>query len=212
MSEPTPTRAPREERTGTEPIWTVPNVICVLRILGTGPLVWAAWEGRAEWVLWIMVLLLASDWLDGKLAILLEQETDVGAVFDTVADALMYLAIGLSFWWLEGDVIVREAEWFAAVGVSWLASAAVALVRFGRMPSYHTWGAKLSWLVAAVVALLWLAAGWSSGVPWVLGLVILTNLEAAAIGLTLPEWRTNVPTLWHALDARQGQRDTTEST
>lgn len=188
-------------------VWTIPNGICALRMAGTLPLLWAAHQGHRQWVLWIMVVLLASDWLDGKLATLLDQKTEIGALFDSVADAVMYAALALSFWWLEGEVIRREIAWFLGVGATWLGSAVVALIRLGRMPSYHSWGAKASWFVAGVVAILWLLTGRAGAVPWALGLVILTNLEAAVIGLVLPEWRADVATLWHALRIRRSERE-----
>lgn len=187
---------------GGRGFWTIPNILCLVRITGSGPLLWAAHEGERGLFLGILIFLLATDWADGKLAIALDQETTVGARLDSAADALMYAAVGLSFWWLEEEVIRREFWWFTAVLVTWLLSGAVSLIRFGRLPSYHNVLAKLSWLVVAVVTLTWLLTGWADAVPWALALVILTNLEAAAIGLALPEWTANVRSLGHALMLR----------
>lgn len=191
-----------EDRRG---FWTIPNILCLARITGSGPLLWAAHEGNRGLFLGILVFLLTTDWADGKLALALDQRTTVGARLDSAADALMYAAVGLSFWWLEEEVIRREFWWFTAVLVTWLFSGAVSLVRFGRMPSYHNRLAKVSWLVVAVVTVTWLLTGWPEIVPWALALVILTNLEAAAIGLALPDWTANVRSLRHALVLR-GER------
>ena len=83
---------------GREPILTVPNVIVALRVLGLGPLLWAAHAGHRQAFLWIMLALILSDWVDGKLAVLLDQETELGARIDSLADALMSGALGLAFW------------------------------------------------------------------------------------------------------------------
>lgn len=190
--------------------WTVPNVICGLRILGVVPLLWAAHQDHRQLFFWIMVLLLLSDWVDGTLANVLDQRTEIGARLDSAADAVMYISFGLSFLWMEGDIVRRELGWFLAVLATWGLSGAVGLVRFGRMPSYHTLAAKASWLVAGVAAVAWLLAGFSRAVPWALALVILTNLEAVAIGLVLPEWRADVPSVVHALRIRRGREDSTE--
>lgn len=198
------------EEPDTDRWWTVPNAICALRLLGAIPLLWVAREGNREAVFWILLLLLASDWLDGKLAVLLRQRSVFGARFDSAVDSVMYAAIALSFWWLEGDVVRREIAWFLAVPGTWLLSMAVAVVRFRRMPSYHTWAAKASWLAAGTVAVLWLLTGESRPVPWALGLVILTNLEAAAIGLVLPEWRVDVGTIRDAWRERKAKEETEE--
>lgn len=187
-------------------VWTVPNVICVLRILGAIPLVWAAHGGHRQLFLVVLVLILLSDWVDGTLANVLDQRTELGARLDSAADAVMYAAVALSFWWMEGDVVREHVGWFLGVLGSWLVSAAVALLRFGRMPSYHTRAAKVSWLVAGTVAVAWLLAGLTRPVPWALGLVVLTNLEAAAIGLVLPGWRADVPSVVSALRLRDRDR------
>lgn len=187
-------------------VWTVPNVICVLRILGAIPLVWAAHGGHRQLFLVVLVLILLSDWVDGTLANVLDQRTELGARLDSAADAVMYAAVALSFWWMEGEVVREHVGWFLGVLGSWLVSAAVALLRFGRMPSYHTWAAKASWLVAGTVAVAWLLADLTRPVPWALGLVVLTNLEAAAIGLVLPGWRADVPSVVSALRLRDRDR------
>jgi len=182
--------------------WTIPNILCLVRITGSGPLLWAAREGERGLFLGILIFLLATDWADGKLALALDQETTVGARLDSAADALMYAAVGLSFWWLEEEVIRRELWWFTAVLATWCLSGVVSIARFGRMPSYHNVLAKLSWLVVAAVTLAWLLTGWAAAVPWALALVIVTNLEATAIGLALPEWTANVRSLRQALTLR----------
>lgn len=191
-------------------LWTVPNAICFGRILGLAPLLWAAHGDRRQAFFWILAALLASDWIDGKMALLLDQETSFGARLDSAADGLMYLAIALSFWWLEADAIrehtVLFAAGFLAVTLTWCLSALVGLIRFRRLPSYHTWGAKASWLATGAAAVIWLLTGDPAPVPWVLGLVALVNLEAVAIGALLPRWRVDVPTALHAWRVRRRDR------
>ena len=175
-----------------EPVLTVPNVIAAGRLVGLVPMLWVAHEGQREWFFWIMVVLLASDWLDGTLAKALDQETVLGARLDSVADWLMYAAIGVGLWWLEAEVIRSNAWLIAGVFATWALSAVVSLVRFRRLPSYHNRAAKASWLVAAAAAVLLFLGDSAALMPWAFAAVIVTNLEAAAIGLLLPDWRANV--------------------
>lgn len=176
-------------------LWTVPNAITVLRLVGIGPLLWAGHAGHRHAFLGILAILLLSDWADGKLAVWLDQRTEFGARLDSAVDATMYGAVALSCWWLEGEAVQRHMIWFVGVAATWGLSGLVSFVRFGRMPSYHTRAAKLSWLVVAVVAVAWIATGDDRGVPWALALVIATNLEAIAIGFALPEWRADVSSI-----------------
>jgi phosphatidylglycerophosphate synthase len=185
--------------------WTVPNAICVLRLLGAVPLVWAAHQGHREIFLWIMIALLLSDWLDGGLAAVLDQRTVLGSRLDSAADALMYASIALSLWWLEGAAIREHLGWILAVAGSWMASAGTGLVRFRKLPSYHMWSAKISWFLAACAALLLLIAGNPELLPWALGTATFANLHAIGISLTLPEWKADVWSLREALRLRQGK-------
>lgn len=188
--------------TGEERVWTVPNVITGLRLLGVAPLTWLAWRGHRTLFLGLLILLLLSDWLDGKLAIALDQRTELGPRLDSVSDALMYGALALSFWWLEPSVIRAEMAWLVGALGSWVLSVVVALARFGRLPSYHTRAAKIGWLVAGVTACYTIWSGDGRAVPWALAWVVLTNVEAVVIGLLLPEWRSDVSSLAHAVRAR----------
>lgn len=185
--------------------WTVPNAICLFRLLGIVPLLWTANRGHRDLFLWILVALLLSDWLDGKLAKILDQRTVIGARLDSGVDALMYAAAGLSLWWLEEAAIRKHLVLILAAMGSWGASAIVGLVRFGRLPSYHMWSAKVSWFWVACALLALLAAGSPVLVPWALGLVVFANLHAVAISFTLPRWKADVWSLRQAWRLRQGR-------
>ena len=184
-------------------ILTVPNAIATARLLGLAPMLWLAWTGHRQAFFWVMVVLMATDWADGKLAKVLDQATPFGARLDSLADWLMYAAIGLALWWLETDVIRANALLIAGVGATWGVSAVISLVRFGRLPSYHNRAAKASWLLAAAAVVLLFLGGSAGLMPWTFVAVILTNLEAAAIGLLLPEWRANVTSVVAAVRARR---------
>lgn len=184
-------------------ILTVPNVVAAGRLLGLAPMLWLAWAGHRQAFFWVMVVLMATDWADGKLAQMLDQATTFGARLDSLADWLMYTAIGFALWWLEADVIRANALLIAGVGATWGVSAVVSLVRFRRLPSYHNRAAKASWLLAAAAVALLFLGGSAALMPWTFVAVILTNLEAAAIGLLLPEWRANVTSVVEAVRARR---------
>jgi cardiolipin synthase (CMP-forming) len=190
----------------THGFWTVPNLICVLRMVGVVPLLWAAYEGHRDIFLWIMIILLLSDWLDGKLAMVLDQRTVIGARLDSGADAFMYAATGLSFWWLEEQVIRHHAPWILGVVLAWAISVGTAIYRFRKLPSYHMWSAKASWFVVASAVVVLLLAGSSLLLPWALALVIFANLHATAITLMLPRWEADIWSLRQAWRKRQGNQ------
>lgn len=181
---------------------TLPNALCVLRMVGAVVLVGLAWTGR-EWAyLWLLIALLASDWLDGKLARLLNQRSRIGPRLDSFADGCMYAAMVVGLWWLRQEA-VWEVRWFIfAVAVSYAVLVVAGMWRFGRLPTYHTRGAKTSWLLIGVGVIVLFADGpaW----PFGLGLiaVVLTNVEALAISFVLRRYRDDVTSIFEAVRRR----------
>lgn len=98
-------------------LWTIPNLISGLRILGVPLFLYLILGPQADgWALAVLLISGATDWLDGKLARWLDQMSRFGAILDPVADRLYMIAIPLAFaargiipWWLVGVLLVREA-------------------------------------------------------------------------------------------------------
>jgi len=188
-------------------LFTIPNLLCFLRLAGSPALLWIAWRNESGLFLIVFLVLLMTDWLDGKLAILLHQKSVYGARLDSVADAAMYTATLFGLGWLKWDLFRQEAPWLIAVVVSYALTSGAGLLKYRRLPSYHTRAAKSCWLLTglAVVSVL---TDWS---VWPLrvasGAVVLTNLEALAITAVLPEWTAEVGSLAAALRKRKASED-----
>lgn len=185
-------------------LWTVPNALCGIRLLGAPVLVALAAAGREGFFLALFIFLMSTDWIDGKLAVLFDQRSALGARLDTAADVAMYGSLLAGLLWLRGSLILAEWPWIAAGCVSWSISAGAGVARFGRLPSYHTRLAKTSWflaLVAAVTLLVWEMI-WPFRVA--AAAVTLTNLEGVALTALLPESRTDVSSLLRVLAERRG--------
>ncbi|SHG79672.1 cardiolipin synthase [Jatrophihabitans endophyticus] len=77
----------------TERVWTIPNALSVLRLLGVPLFLYLLLGPHAD--VWALVVLAVSgftDWLDGVLARALHQQSRVGALLDPAADRLYILA------------------------------------------------------------------------------------------------------------------------
>ena len=182
-------------------IVTLPNVICTIRLFGAIGLFWIATQDWLVLYTIAFVTLNMSDWIDGRLARWLKQRSDFGARLDSFADAMLYGALFFGLFWFRGDVLTREAGWWIVGLLSYLLTCGAGLWKYGRVPSYHTYGAKTSqWFVlAGAICLLLDYTVW----PFRLAmfLVTLTNLEATAITWVLPKWRADVLTILHVLPA-----------
>ena len=206
--------ADREERNGdaragqqvshrSDRLYTIPNLICFVRLAGAFVLVAIAWQDLPRPILWLFIFLAMTDWVDGKLAILLDQRSVFGARLDSWADAALYLALLAGLVMMFADTLRAEWAWVLPALASYGISTAAGFYKYGRWPSYHTRAAKTSWFLT-LVGIICLFSGWSLW-PFRLGLaaVTLTNLEALLITLVSPHWRADVTSLYHAWRDRE---------
>jgi cardiolipin synthase len=102
-----------------ERIWTIPNLISVARLLGVPVFLWlvlGVQTAAGDW--WAVGLLIAagiSDWLDGKIARALNQQSRLGQMLDPAADRLYIAATVIALavraiipWWLVAVLAARE--------------------------------------------------------------------------------------------------------
>jgi cardiolipin synthase len=96
-------------------IWTVPNALSLARLLGVPVFFWLVLTEADWWALGLLVAAGLSDWLDGRLARMLNQFSRLGAVLDPAADRLYIFAtlIGLTIreivpLWLTALLLARE--------------------------------------------------------------------------------------------------------
>lgn len=174
---------------------TVPNLICLARLCGAPFLILLAARDQRLALVGLCLALALSDWLDGKLAILLDQRSKIGPLLDTIADLAMYLCLLVAVVWIDGDRLRHEAVWLAVALVPWLVVVVAGFVKFHRWPTLHTRSAKIAWLLIAIGAITFLT-GWA---VWPLRIaligVTLANIHAFLILQILPTWHSDVPTM-----------------
>ncbi|MFC4555075.1 CDP-alcohol phosphatidyltransferase family protein [Georgenia faecalis] len=105
----------REVDTVVDRVWTIPNVISVLRLLLVPVFAWLILSGHDVAALVVLAVAGASDWLDGFIARRLNQTSRLGQMLDPAADRLYIFVtlIGLAYrelvpWWLVGVIVLRE--------------------------------------------------------------------------------------------------------
>jgi CDP-diacylglycerol--glycerol-3-phosphate 3-phosphatidyltransferase len=157
----------------------------------------ARWNGLTLATLVIAALL--SDIFDGVLARRWKCDTAAVRLFDSMADIVFYACCAVALWMRHPGLVRSLAMPILAVAGLEASCLAVAFVKFGKLPSYHSYVAKIwglvlaSALVAAFVTkhpVGWLVAA--------LALGVLSNLEGLAMSLIMPVWRQDVKTLAEA--------------
>lgn len=178
--------------------FTIPNVLSMARLAVVLPQVYFASVGNKTAFLALLIFALFTDSIDGTIARRLKQDSILGAKLDSLGDLATYLTIPVCGWLLWRDVMMAEKFFVVAAILSYVLPVLVGLVRFRRVTSYHTWGAKLSAvLMGAAVLMLFMDMS-----PWPFRLftpiAALAGIEEIAITLTLRDWHANIPTIWHA--------------
>lgn len=182
---------------------TVPNLLSGFRLVLVPVLLLLAWGGLPKLFFATLAISLFTDCLDGYLARRLNQGTELGAKLDSWADVATWLAAPLCAWWLRPEVLRQEALWLVTGIGAYLVSILVGYVRFRRLISYHTWLAKALAIALGAAAIVLFAGGPGWMLRLIMPVVMLSAVEEIAMTLVLPAWRTNVPSLWHALKVRK---------
>ncbi len=186
--------------------FTAPNLLSGGRLALAPVLLILAWDGRAmAFLLWLAIALL-SDAVDGWLARRFARKSDLGTKLDSWADIALCLSVPLGVWWLWPDLVRREA-WFVGVVVAcYVVPALLALLKYRRLPSYHTWMAKLAGVLMGTGGLVLLAGGPTWAFHFAALIVVIEALEEIAVTAILPRRQSNVPSIRHALlIARRGR-------
>ena len=154
----------------------------------------ARWNGVALAMLIVAALL--SDIFDGVLARRWKCDTAGVRLFDSMADIVFYAGCAIAVWMRHPSVVRGLAVSIGVVVGLEAFCLAVAFIKFGKLPSYHsylakTWGLVLaSALVAAFVT--------KHPVGWIVAALVLgalSNLEGLAMSFIMPVWRQDVKTL-----------------
>jgi cardiolipin synthase len=184
-------------------ILTVPNVICFVRLVGSFAMFGLALANLPTWFVGMFVVLTISDWIDGRLARWLHQRSDFGARLDSFADAALYTALLLGCLVLKWQVVWQELWWVGTGLGSYALSTTFGLIKYGRVPSYHTFAAKKTQalVLLAGIALVLDWSVWPFRIASVA--VTLTNLETTALTWVLPKWQADVSSLWRVLRNKQ---------
>lgn len=113
------------ERDPADRVLTIPNALSVARLLGVPVFLWLVLGPKADgWAVALLIASAVSDWLDGKIARALNQQSRLGEALDPAADRLYIAAtlIGLAVrgiipWWLVALLAAREVTVAAALGL-----------------------------------------------------------------------------------------------
>ncbi len=171
----------------------LPNAITIARLLSTPVLAWFAYRQMHGAFAALLVPALLSDVIDGWLARRFDAESPVGATLDSIADITLMVVILYAIWPLHPNVYREHGLIILAVVALLALGHVAALIRFGRLASFHTRLLRAGIAVFSFFALVLFIFGF---VPWLLYLAAfvctLGAIEHFIMLCLLPEWTPNI--------------------
>jgi len=176
---------------------TVPNLFSILRIVSVPILIYIAYIGKGNLFLILAAISLSTDAIDGYIARKLNQVTNLGTTLDSVGDMMMYFAMPFCGWLLWPEMVMEEIIYIIFNIIAVFVPMIAGMIKFSRMPSYHTWLAKTSTMFISIATMIWFI--WEYPILFRLAVIlqVLVMIEYVAITIRLKTWRGNIPSFWH---------------
>ena len=144
----------------------------------------------------LIVAALLSDIFDGVLARRWNCDTAAVRLFDSMADTVFYIGVGIALWIGQPQVWHEHAILLGSLLSLEAARFAFDFAKFGKPASYHSYLAKTWGLLLAIAVTAAFAMGHGSMLlAAALLLGIFCDVEGFAMSMVLPQWRRDVKTL-----------------
>lgn len=156
----------------------IPNLLCIMRMVLTIPVVWAIFDGSYLLALVLFLVAGLTDGLDGFLAKRFAWQSRLGGLLDPAADKLLLVASFVSLWmvgyvpgWLLVAVVARDLVIVIGAGLyQWRVG------NFVAEPSIISKLNSLLQLLYVLMTLSWLVFGLPGrGMTVVLGWIVLAT-------------------------------------
>ena len=143
---------------------------------------------------WLLAVSFFTDLIDGYLARKYRVTSILGTKLDSVGDDLTVLVATIALFVTKPEFIRQQAVLFILLGALFVLQTGYALIRYGKVTSFHTYLAKTAALLQGVFLILvfftdkpilplfYVAAG----------ITILELIEEIILVYRLPEWKANV--------------------
>ncbi|GHN00917.1 CDP-alcohol phosphatidyltransferase [Cytophagales bacterium WSM2-2] len=156
-------------------------------------------------VLILMYLGLLSDILDGIIARHLNVSSPTLRRFDSQADMIFWVSIGVSTWMLYPELISQNAIPITIIFIMEGMCYAISLIKFKKETCTHAFLSKL-WGITLLIAFTSLIGFNHAGFPFMLAIVfgLISHIDRILITLILPHWTHDIPSFYHAFLIRKG--------
>jgi cardiolipin synthase len=174
------------------------NGITMYRMIAAPILLLLIINHQLEIFKWLLAISFLTDAIDGNLARRYKVISVLGAKLDSVADDLTIVVAMIGMIVFKPDFFRHEVTLFVVLLVLFVLQTAFAIVRYGKISSFHTYAAKTAAILQGSFLLLLF---FLDKPAWILfyittAVTAIELLEEIIIVWMLPEWETNVKGLY----------------
>jgi len=181
----------------------LPNLISASRLLCVPVLLVLALSRREEAFQWLLLAALLSDIADGWVARRFNLGSPLGALLDSIADALVMVTGAIGVWVFRPEFVARQGAWVLLVLGLWGVEMLAALWRYGRLSSFHTYAVRAGAYALGIFVMVLLIWGFDPRVfAFAVAINVLAYLEELALLWLLPQWTTDVKGVYWVLRDR----------
>jgi len=163
----------------------------------------AAFLGASRTFTGLYAANLITDALDGFLARHLHVESELGAALDSRGDLAVAMCLPIGAFLLWPDMMRQLIPYIVIAICAYLAPIIAGEIRYKRMPSFHTWGAKFLAIITSIALLTMFLTQNSLFFKLCVPLLVLESAEELIMIAITPKWHPNIPSLWHAIQLRK---------
>ena len=163
--------------------------------------------GHRDAFKWLLLACLLSDIADGLIARLFRLTSKLGAALDSAADALTMLLALAGIGWFEPAFVAAHRAGILLVAGLYLVEIGAALVRYGRLSSFHTLLDRVAAYAGGIFIMSLFLWGYQAWLFYIAVLAYCVSLlEELVLVALLAEWRSDVGGLARVLADRRASQ------
>lgn len=177
------------------------NTITIYRVVSAPLLVFLILNNRIDLFKWLLGVSFFTDLIDGQLARKYKVASRFGAYIDSIGDDLTVLAGIAGVYFFRPEFLREQKIWIMIMLALFFLQIVLALIRYRRISSFHTFFAKLAALLQGsfLILLFFLEEPFMALFYLAAVVTILDLIEEIVLVFLLKEWRSNVKGLYWIL-------------
>lgn len=184
------------------------NGITFFRLLAVPLLLFLIFTGRADLFKWFLAISFFTDAIDGFLARRLKVTSEFGSKLDSIADDLTFVAAIVGVMVLKPHFLQQHLIIVIGLAVLLIIEIVFALLKYGRMTSFHTWSAKGAAILQDVFLLLLFFLPQPPYILFYIACFVtaIDLIEEIILIYLLPKWQADVKGVYWVMKRRGNEQ------